>query len=250
MKRIRVFLVLIMGMLGLVSSASAGLISSFESGLDGWTIAPGTLPEWATAVPSFTSTDVTVGHDVTISPTHGLKVLRLVAGVTPIDSAQTQFASVLTRDTPVHVGAGEFLLMDVNLGGLQPRGKIDWLGISINGTAYSILDTNMMHSSSVSGWKTFGVHFLSAGSFDFGLLCVNGTSAVSGSQCAFDHIRTADTLPSALELAQYPLITSSGVLTIASVTPPISAVPEPGTWMMMLLGLITLGGITKRRFAT
>lgn len=247
MESLRVFLVLILGIIGMMGSASATPITSFENDFDGWTIAQGTLPEWATVVTSFTSTDVTVGHDVTISPSHGLKELRMVAGETPIDSAQTQFASVLTRDAAIHIGAGEFLLMDVNLAGLQSRGKIDWLGVSINGTSYSVLDTEMMHDHSVSGWKTFGVHFLSTGSFDFGLLCVNGTSAVSSSRCAFDHIRTADALPSVAELAQYPLVGgTSGVLSI-TLAPPVSPVPEPETWALMLLGITILILIRRMR---
>lgn len=241
MKLFRFLLVLILGIISLTSSASAGLISSFESDLDGWTVAPGTLPARATVVSSFTS------FSDTISPTDGLKEAKLIAGFTPIDPAGTQFASILKLDNSIHVNTNQFLIMDVNLAGRQPRGQTDWIGISINNTAYSILTTDAIPTSSISGWKTFAIKFLSAGSFNLDLLCVNGQDLATASYCAFDHIRTADVLPSVDELARYPLVGgSAGILSI-NLASPVTPVPEPETWSMLILGLFLTGLMGRAR---
>jgi hypothetical protein len=48
--------------------------------------------------------------------------------------------------------------------------------------------------------------------------------------------------------AGYSLAGDEGLLTAAAVTVP--AIPEPGTWALMVLGLTALGAVARRRDAS
>lgn len=248
MEALRKILAAMMLFAALVGTASARLITSFEDGLTGMTIDPGTLPSRVAVQTSF------ISNSETISPTDGGHLLKMTAGSTPIAPGSTYLASIVTFIDLIHVNAGEYLLIDMNLAGRQSRPFDDWMGIATDGVAYRAMGTIDFPTSMSSGQKTFAVKFRDSGWFELALLCVNDTFNGASSFCGFDFIRTADSLPSAEHLAIFPLIEPIEPLHVGNPDPPVinpppppNGVPEPASFVLAGLGLIGAIGFTRRR---
>lgn len=247
MKNIRIFFVLIVGILGLMSSASATLITSFEGGStladNGITLTQGSTSR-ANVQMSVTS------EGTTLDPTNGDHLFRIVGGRS-IDIINPAFPNDLTTlvtfANPVSIDK-KYLLMDFAFMDRDVHPYNDRLRVGLNGTLYDITGSaeTGWHLPLTLGWQTLAIEFAHHGSIDLSLGCVNDISNGGSSYCVFDNFRTSDTIPTLVGNNGIPIFQSPNIPSI-TLTPPVSAVPEPSTWAMVLLGLLAISAIASRR---
>ncbi|MGB5018238.1 MAG: PEP-CTERM sorting domain-containing protein [Candidatus Moraniibacteriota bacterium] len=242
---LRMFFVLALGML--IGSAQATLITSFEGGStlasNGLTLAQGiasraTIQSTVTSVP------------VTLIPTDDTHLFKLMGGMETgiINPAlPNDLYTLVTFDDPVVIDKS-YLLIDFAFMNRDSSPYNDRQRIGLNGLLYDVTGSaeTGWHSPFTLGWQTLAIQFSHPGSVSLALGCVNDTDNAATSYCVWDNFRTADFIPTLAQNNGVPIFSSPNIPNI-NLTPPVSAVPEPGTWSMVLLGLFLTGLMGKAR---
>ncbi len=248
MKSLRVFLVLILlGIIGIMGSAQATIITSFEGGS---TLASNDLT-LTQGIADRATIQASVSFNETIfSPTNGTHVFQLIAGRSTdiINPAfPNDLTTLVTFSNPVNIDK-PYLLMDFAFLSADSSPRNDRQRIGLNGVLYDVTGSaeTGWHSPFTLGWQTLAIHFSHPGSVNLSLGCVNDALNGGSSDCVWDNFRTADAIPSLAANNGIPIFQSPNIPSI-NLTPPVSAVPEPETWAMMLLGIVLLFLIGKVR---
>ena len=238
MKSLKIFFVLVLGMIN--GLASATLITSFEGGNtladNGLTLTQG-IPSRATIQSSVTSLGTT------LSSTHGDHLFKLIGG-TSADIINPAFPNDLTTlvtfNNPVTIDK-PYLLLDFAFMNRDVSPTNDRMLIGLNGVLYDLTGSSETgwHEPFTLGWQTLAVHFTSLGSVNFSFGCVNKTYNGGSSYCIGDYLRTADVIPTLAQNNGIPIFSSPNIPNI-SLAPPVTPIPEPSTWALMLFGLLAL----------
>lgn len=240
MKSLKVFFAIILGILSLISTASATLIS-FEGGP---TLADNDLTLTQGIVSRATIQSSVTSNGTTLLPTSGsTHVLKLSGGADGdiINPAYpNDLTTLVTFNHPVTIDK-PFLLMDFAFMNRDAEPANDRQRVGINGMIYDVTGSaeTGWHAPFTLGWKTLAISFTSTGSIDLALGCVNDTFNASSSYCVWDNFRTVDAIPTISENNGIPVFSSPGIPSIN--LGPTTPIPEPGSLALLLLGLMGIG---------
>lgn len=222
--------------------AQAALVSLLEdwSSYSDWTLGTQSDSYLLSSLNSATS----FGH--TFTATEGDQFLRVGGGF-------TSNPSIIYKQ--FHFGNGDILAFDWftayrdNL----PNNDATYFMVSTNGTsflAYQLTDGATLggKEGSYTGWNTSYLQFTGSGDLYIGFAAIDYGQEGGSIWLGTDNLRLVDSIPtsppsvggSINQVTRYDF--GNG-----GTQPPVAAVPEPASGILMLTGLLVLGGIAKRK---
>lgn len=222
-------------------AALVTLLEDWNSHSD-WTLGTQSYPGY------FLNLSSTTSFSQTFSATEGSQFLRITGGFTSSDP------SLIYKQ--FHFGNGDILAFDwfTSYRDNLPNNDATYFMVStdaVNFLAYQLTDGATLGGSegSFTGWNTSYLRFAGSGDLYIGFAAIDYGQEGGSIWLGTDNLRLVDSIPTSP-----PSIGGS----VSQVTrydfgnggpPPVSAVPEPASGILMLTGLLMLGGIAKRKHA-
>lgn len=230
-------------LLALSFQAQAALVALLENWNDysDWTL--GTLSNPV----RFTNPSSTTSFSQTFTSTEGSQFLRVTGGF------ESREPSLIYKQ--FHFGNGDILAFDwfTSYRDYLPNNDATYFMIStdaVNFLAYQLTDGMTLGglAGSYTGWNTSYLRFTGSGNLYVGFAAIDDGIEGGAIWLGTDNLRLVDSIPTSPpssggaidQITRYDFGNGGG-------QPPVGAVPEPNSTLLMLTGLLCLGFIVRRK---